>query len=62
MVLGVSELPIIMLEADLVRLLMIKVHQEDHRGHQITLARSRTQAWIVKGYKLARQVCRSSPK
>ena len=52
-VLGVSELPIIVARLPL-------AHKEDHRGHKTTLWRSRAEAWIVKGTKLAREVERGS--
>ena len=37
-------------------LLMIQAHREDHKGSKITLWRSRTQAWIWRGAKLASSV------
>ena len=55
-ILGVSELPILLNTDRLSYLIMVDAHNEDHRESKSTLARSRTQAWIVKGMQLARKV------
>lgn len=60
-VLGVRKLPILMSSSPLSRLLMIQAHQEDHSAAKQTLWRTRSQAWIVRGKKLAREVERDCP-
>ena len=47
-ILGVSELSILLNTERLSYLIMVDAHNEDHREAKSTLARSRTQAWIVK--------------
>ena len=36
---------------------MVNAHEESHNEAKSTLARSRSQAWIVRGYNLAKKVC-----
>ena len=61
--LGVARLPVILPGTRLAKLIMIASHAEDHRRtHTDALARSREQAWIVRGAKLAKSVVGSCPK
>ena len=46
-ILGVSELPLLMPGSRLSMLVMIQAHNEDHKGADITLWRSRCKAWVV---------------
>ena len=54
--LGAEELPILMPEARLAKIIMIEAHEQDHRGPKSTLWRSRTKAWIWRGWRLAQEV------
>ena len=58
--LGVSSLPILMNNTRVAYLFMVHAHQGEfglvHRSAVVTLARSRTKVWIVKGRNLARKV------
>ena len=55
-VLGIRELPILVITSPLARFIMLKAHKEDHRGPNVTLWWLRTEAWIVRDLKLALQV------
>ena len=57
-VLGLVELPIFLPESHLSYLIMVQAHEESHSEAKTTLARSRSQAWIVRGFGLAVRVCR----
>ena len=56
-VLGLVELPILLPDSQLAYLIMVQAHLETHSAAKSTLARSRTQAWIVRGFNLAVKVC-----
>ena len=56
---GVEELVILDDKNHLSFLYMWAAHSSSHCYPKITLARSRTYAWIVHGYRLARRVCKS---
>ena len=56
-VLGIAELPILLPDSHLAYLIMVNAHEESHNEAKSTLARSRSQAWIVRGYNLAKKVC-----
>ena len=58
-ILGVSELPLLMPGSRLSMLVMIQAHNEDHKGADITLWRSRSKAWVVQGRALAVKVEKS---
>ena len=58
-VLGVSELVILLPDSRLATLLMQQAHKEDHRGAKITLWRSRTQAWVWRGLKVAERIVKA---
>ena len=55
-ILGVHKLPILLPETQLAYLLMFQAHEDDHKGSKITLWRSRSKAWVVKGKSLADKV------
>ena len=57
-VLGLVELPIFLPDSYMSYLIMIQAHEESHSEAKSTLARSRSQAWIVKGFGLAVKVCK----
>ena len=57
-VLGLVELPILLPESHLSYLIMVQAHEESHSEAKTTLARSRSQAWIVRGFGLAVRVCK----
>ena len=60
--LGIRQMPVIMPEARLAKLLMWDSHNEDHRRQASdTLARSKDRAWIVRGAYLAKSVCKTCP-
>ena len=60
--LGVSRLPVLMPSTRLAKLIMIESHCEDHRKTPSdALARSREQAWIVRGGKLAKTTNANCP-
>ena len=52
-ILGLVELPILLPNSWLSYLIMVQAHQESHSCAKSTLARSRSQAWIVRGLRLA---------
>ena len=52
------ELPIFLPDSHLSYLIMVQAHEESHSEAKTTLARSRSQAWIVRGFGLAVKVCR----
>ena len=56
-VLGLIELPILLPESYLSYLIMLQAHLETHSAAKSSLARSRTQAWIVRGFQLAVKIC-----
>ena len=55
-ILGIRELPILLPQSRLAYLVMRSAHEEKHNGPKNTLWRSRTKAWIVKGFNLAKKV------
>ena len=57
-VLGVEKLIVLMPQERLSYLLMKEAHEEIHHGAKETLWRSRSRAWIVRGFKLAEKVCK----
>ena len=57
-VLGLVELPIFLPDSHLAYLIMVQAHEESHSEAKSTLARSRSQAWIVRGFGLAAKVCK----
>ena len=57
LVLGLVELPILLNSSYLAYLVMVAAHNETHNDAKSTLARSRSQAWVVHGYSLAKRVC-----
>lgn len=57
-VLGIEELTIVITTYPMARLIVLKAHQEDHQGPKFRLWRKITEAWIVRGFKLALQVAR----
>ena len=57
LVLGLEELPILMNYSYLAYLVMVSAHNETHNEAKSTLARSRSQAWVVRGLSLAKRVC-----
>ena len=59
-ILGVHKLPILLPESRLAYLLMLQAHEEAHKGSKITLWRSRSKAWVVKGKNLAVKVDNAS--
>ena len=61
-ILGVYEFPILLPESRLAYLLMLQAHEEAHKGAKITLWRSRSKAWVVKGKNLAVKVERECIK
>ena len=61
-VLGLVELPIFLPESHLSYLIMVQAHEESHSEAKSTLARSRSQAWIVRGFGLAVAVCKECNK
>ena len=56
-ILGIIELPILLRDSYLAYLIMVNAHEETHSAAKSTLARSRSQAWIVRGLSLAVRVC-----
>ena len=58
-VLGVTELPILSHNSRLAELIMLNAHMQDHKGGKITLWRSRTKAWILRGADLATRIARN---
>ena len=58
LVLGLEELPIFLNTSHMAYLVMVAAHNETHNEAKSTLARSRSQAWVVHGYSLAKRVCR----
>ena len=50
------ELPILLADSHLAYLIMVAAHEESHNCAKSTLARSRSQAWIVKGFNLTVRV------
>ena len=56
-ILGLVELPMLLPDSQLSYLIMVQAHLETHSAAKSTLARSRTQAWIVRGFNLAVKVC-----
>ena len=61
LVLGLEELPILLNDSYLAYLVMVDAHNETHNDAKSTLARSRSQAWVVRGYSLAKKVCKECP-
>ena len=60
--LGVERLPILARQTRLSKLIMWSAHFEDHRALATdVLARSRRQAWIIRGRHLAKEVCKLCP-
>ena len=57
--LGVEELVILDDKNHLSLLYMWAAHRASHSYPKITLARSRSYAWIIHGFRLARKVCKS---
>jgi hypothetical protein len=57
-VLGVSELPILLPGSRLAYLVMLQAHRQDHKSVTITLWRSRSGVWVVRGRRLAEKVVR----
>ena len=55
-ILGVEELPILLPQSRLAHLVMRAAHEENHDGPKLTLWRSRTRAWVVRGFILARKI------
>ena len=55
-ILGVHKLPILLPDTQLAYLLMQQDHEEDHKDPKITLWRSRSNAWVVRGKRLANKV------
>ena len=55
--LGKEALPILMPDTRIAYLIMVQANEEDHKGFKITLARSRSQAWIHRAMPLAKRVC-----
>ena len=56
-VLGLEELPIFLSTSHYAYLVMVSAHNETHNDAKSTLARSRSKAWVVHGYSLAKRVC-----
>ena len=56
-VLGLEELPIFLNTSHYAYLVMVSAHNETHNDAKSTLARSRSKAWVVHGYRLAKRVC-----
>ncbi len=61
-VIGKDHLPILLPHTRLAELIMLQAHTENHDQATMTLARSRTQAWIHRGRYLARKVISSCRK
>lgn len=57
-ILGVDKLVVLQPCTRLAYLIMREAHEEIHHGAKETLWRSRSRAWIVRGYKLAEKVSR----
>ena len=55
-ILGVEKLVVLQPNTRLAYLIIREAHEEIHHGAKETLWRSRTRAWIVRGYKLAEKV------
>ena len=55
-ILGVYEFPILLPGSRLAYQLMLKAHEEDHKSTKITLQRSRSKVWVIKGKVLADKV------
>ena len=58
-VIGPSELPVLLSGSRLAYLIIVKAHEEGHQASKSTLWRSRAQAWIVGGHRLAARVYHS---
>ena len=52
LVLGLEELPIFLNSSHFAYLVMVAAHEETHNDAKSTLARSRSQAWVVNGYSI----------
>ena len=53
---GVCKFPILLPGSQLAYQLMLKIHEEAHKSAKITLQRSRSKVWVVKGKGLADKV------
>ena len=61
--LGKDELPVVMADTDIARLVMKQCHEEDHRQSAAdALYRSRKHCWIVGGKSLSKRVARECAK